>query len=585
MVTELASGQKVGGGRYTLVRFLGKGGMGMVWLARDEHLEDDVALKFLAPEIVHDADALGDMRRETLKTRKLSHPNIIRIHDFHQGADEAPFISMEFIEGAPLGDLKAEQPERFFVWEQLSPLVMQMCAALDYAHSQKVIHRDLKPGNMMVTVDGVLKLADFGLAASASESISRVSRQMGSSGTPVYMSPQQMSSAVPRPADDIYSLGATLYELLTSKPPFHTGDIFRQVMEIAPVPMGERLRDLELQNEIPPDVSAMVMACLSKQPEQRPQSAAAVAEWVGLAGARSRVAPPVEPVAVEQAVFEDLTAAEGIESIHSEIGKSRKSLWVGLGLAAVVVLGIGGVMMMGKPVPKTGAGGSSKEPAAPPAIQSQTPGPTPPSSSPAAVRPVPGPIISLLPLVDIKKHVVSGSWSIEGDGIKVAPGGTFAVCEFPYEPPEEYDFQADFTPTAAGNNVNFHLIAGGSSFVWKINAHGRTPPIHGLDLVDGKKMTMRSDAVASSPPELQVGRRYSTKIEIRRSGLRAYIDSVLVLEWVGDYKRLSSETGAALHNPRAIGIGSYKRAVVFHRVAVLPLNSPAGADTKKAAGL
>ncbi len=278
----LAAGQKVGGGRYTLIRFLGKGGMGQVWLARDDRLEEEVALKFLVGEISTDAEALADMRRETLKSRKLSHPNIIRIHDLFESPDEAPFISMEFIEGSALNTLKAEQPDRLFPWEQLKPLVQQLCSALDYAHSQKVIHRDLKPGNMMVDASGVLKLADFGIAATASDSMSRLTRNMGSSGTPAYMSPQQMDGRPPRVADDIYALGATLYELLASKPPFYQGDIAHQVRNLPVDPLEQRLADLDLANDYPDDVAALIMACLAKEPEKRPPSARAVAEWIGM---------------------------------------------------------------------------------------------------------------------------------------------------------------------------------------------------------------------------------------------------------------------------------------------------------------
>lgn len=274
--------QKIGAQRYTLICILGKGGMGVVWLARDERLQEELALKFLAGEISHDKEALDDMRRETLKSRKLSHPNIIRIHDLFEGEGEAPFITMEYIDGKALNTLKAEQEQRLFAWDFLQPLVQQLCSALDYAHSQRIIHRDLKPGNMILDAGGALKLADFGLAASAADSISRLSRDLGASGTPAYMSPQQMRGQAPQVSDDIYALGATLYELLTSKPPFFRGDIYRQVKEEPPTPLDERLSELELDNAIPDDVAALIMACLSKEPEQRPQSAAAVAQWIGL---------------------------------------------------------------------------------------------------------------------------------------------------------------------------------------------------------------------------------------------------------------------------------------------------------------
>ena len=149
--------------RYRLERILGRGGMGVVWLAEDENLNEKVALKFVPPEIRQDKDALKDLRRETQKSRKLSHPNIIRIHDLNQFEGVDPFISMEFVEGETMSSLRDKQPSGVFSWEVLRPLMVQLCTALDYAHSQGIAHRDLKPANIMVRANGQLKLADLRL--------------------------------------------------------------------------------------------------------------------------------------------------------------------------------------------------------------------------------------------------------------------------------------------------------------------------------------------------------------------------------------------------------------------------------------
>jgi len=274
--------QTLARGRFVLVKRLGRGGMGEVWLARDERLREPVALKFLPPEIRGDAGALDDLRRETARSHHLSHPNIVRIHDLHEDPDGMAFIVMEYIDGPTLAALRLQQPSRVLSWIFLRPLVAQLCAALEYAHGEKVIHRDLKPANQMVDSRGRLKLADFGIAAVASDSMSRVSVRYSTSGTLPYMSPQQVTGQRPQAADDIYALGATLYELLTGKPPFHSGDITHQVLHQAPEPMEDRLAALGIQNEIPPDAAALIMACLAKEPGQRPQSARAVAEWIGL---------------------------------------------------------------------------------------------------------------------------------------------------------------------------------------------------------------------------------------------------------------------------------------------------------------
>src|SRR5688572_68936 len=279
-LAALASGSQVGDGRFTLLRLLGQGGMGVVWLARDEHLREEVALKFLPPNIRHDAVALDDLRRETSRSRKLTHPQIIRIHDFYR---VEAFISMEFVDGPNLSELRLEKPDRVLPWSFLEPLVKQLCEALSYAHRENIIHRDLKPANMMLDGRGRLKLADFGIAATVSDSVSRVSMaRHGWSGTVSYMSPQQLNGQLPQVTDDIYSLGSTLYELLTSRAPFFTGDIAHQVRTVLPQPVEKRLAQLRINNPIPPDVDATIMACLAKDPEQRPRSALAVAEKLGL---------------------------------------------------------------------------------------------------------------------------------------------------------------------------------------------------------------------------------------------------------------------------------------------------------------
>jgi tetratricopeptide (TPR) repeat protein len=281
--------KSVGGGRYTLLRQLGRGGMGVVWLARDGDLEEDVALKLLPDEMSADLVALNELKRETSKSRKLSHPNIVRTHDLVQLANEPPFISMEFVDGGMLEAMRLQQPDQIFHWNALKKWFLQLCAALEYAHSQKIVHRDLKPANMMITEDSVLKLADFGIAASMADTLSRSSMRNVISGTATYMSPQQLQGAVPRATDDIYALGATLYELLTGRPPFYTGDLTYQIINTQPHSLADRLELMDVENEIPPHIDKMVMACLAKEAEDRPQSAAVIGKWITTEGASELV--------------------------------------------------------------------------------------------------------------------------------------------------------------------------------------------------------------------------------------------------------------------------------------------------------
>jgi Protein kinase domain len=340
----LQPGQKVGSERFALIRELGRGGMGEVWLAQDERLQEPVALKFLPPELRADPVALDDLRRETARSHRLTHANIVRIHDLHEEAGGPAFIAMEYVAGPNLAALRLEQPGRVISWDFLKPLIQQLCPALDYAHSEKVIHRDLKPGNIMVDGKGRLKLADFGIAATVSDSVSRVSGRHATSGTLPYMSPQQLSGKRPSAADDIYALGATLYELLTSKPPFYTGDLTHQVLHEPAEPLDERLAGLELANPVPPDAAALIMACLAKEPTQRPQSARAVAEWIGL-----EITPKPSTESLERAMFaqegsgQESTAVEppAVSVPPRDQGKWKLPLLLTGAVAALVLAGTG----------------------------------------------------------------------------------------------------------------------------------------------------------------------------------------------------------------------------------------------------
>src|SRR2546421_3564612 len=245
--------------------------MGIVWLARDEELQRDVALKFLPDLMIHDHAAFDHLRREAKRCLELTHPHIVRIHDFVHD-ERSGCISMEYIDGETLSNLRAEKEQRVFAPDEIATWTSQLCAALDYAHNRaKVIHRDLKPANLMVNQRGDLKVSDFGIARSLAESLKSVTvEQQGRSGTLSYMSPQQLDGERGTHLDDIYSLGATLYDLLTSKPPFYSGNIDRQVHErVAPL-MTERRKDLNIEPAlVPPLWEEVIEACLAKDPARR----------------------------------------------------------------------------------------------------------------------------------------------------------------------------------------------------------------------------------------------------------------------------------------------------------------------------
>ncbi len=192
---------------------------------------------------------------------------------------------MEFIDGENLSNLGAERERRWMEVEELRGWIKQLCEALDYAHTRvKVVHRDLKPANLMISGNGELKVADFGVARSLVDSASRVSGSAQSgAGTLVYMSPQQASGYPATVFDDIYSLGATLYDLLSGRPPFFTGNIMHQLENVQAPSIAERRGQLgaETPQPIPSQWEETIAACLAKEPERRPRSVMEIAGRLG----------------------------------------------------------------------------------------------------------------------------------------------------------------------------------------------------------------------------------------------------------------------------------------------------------------
>lgn len=270
--------------RFVLNKVLGRGGMGVVWLAHDCKLNRFVALKFLPNPLVGNASAVQALKLETKRCLELSHPGIVRIYDFVE--DEGMVaISMEAINGTTVGLMQAQKPFLVFEASELPGMVKQLSEALDYAHYRKhIAHRDLKPANIMLSEDGEVKITDFGISANVSNTMTRIANEQAISGTLSYMSPQQALGHAPSASDDIYSLGATLYRLLTGRPPFYDGDILSQLWHEEPPPPSERRRQFQVQTEpIPEEWDRAISLCLRKDPSQRPRSAGELAGMLGVA--------------------------------------------------------------------------------------------------------------------------------------------------------------------------------------------------------------------------------------------------------------------------------------------------------------
>jgi eukaryotic-like serine/threonine-protein kinase len=255
-------------GRYQILKELGRGGMGIVYQAHDKQLKDQVAIKILSPLLSNDPEALERMKREVSAARRITHPNVIRIHDIAETGG-LHYVSMEYFQGSNLKEfIKTNAP---LSMGMASNIAYQICDGLEEAHRQGVVHRDLKSQNIIVGASNHVKIIDFGLAQSSH--LAGMTATGLIMGTPEYMAPEQVSGKRVDERADIYSLGIILYELFTGRVPF-SGDSaiavgFKQLKEDPPKPT-------EINPQLPDSIENVILRALEKDPMRRYSSVGAL---------------------------------------------------------------------------------------------------------------------------------------------------------------------------------------------------------------------------------------------------------------------------------------------------------------------
>jgi len=253
-------------GRYQIMDILGEGGMGVVYKARDLELDKLIALKTIRSERETDPEIVQRFKRELLLAREITHKNVVRIHDFGE-ADDIKYFTMAFIEGQSLKGL-IRQKKRLSA-EETVPIVKQILSALQEAHDQGVIHRDLKPQNIMIDLDGVPHIMDFGIARSAVETTDLTATGM-MIGTPDYMSPEQVKGEKATGQSDIFSFGVILYEMATGDLPYKADSPASKVMmRLSHKPKAPR----QISLEIPKYLEQIIQKCMEVDPTFRYKSA------------------------------------------------------------------------------------------------------------------------------------------------------------------------------------------------------------------------------------------------------------------------------------------------------------------------
>ncbi|HET9127899.1 MAG TPA: serine/threonine-protein kinase [Propionibacteriaceae bacterium] len=278
--------------RYRVSSRIASGGMGEVWSGTDLETEETLAIKIMHPHTAEEQTFAARFREEARLAGELRHPNIVHVCD--SGEDDGlAFMVMELVPGTTVAKLVASTGAQrpALVWSVMS----QVAAALAVAHEHGIVHRDVKPSNILITADGVVKLSDFGIAH-ATDAV--VETRMGEIlGTPHYLSPEQAEGKRATPQSDLYALGVVAHEMLTGHKPFARDTPIATALAhlMSPPP--------ELPERVPEELAAMVLACLEKEPQDRPISAADLRDAVREAVARAGLDPQPRPFIPHESIL------------------------------------------------------------------------------------------------------------------------------------------------------------------------------------------------------------------------------------------------------------------------------------------
>lgn len=356
------------GERYRLGASLGRGGMGEVFRATDQLLGREVAVKVMLRS-GDDTAAAERFQREARAAARLSDAHIVAVYDFGQ-YDDNFYLVMELVEGRTVaGEIDEDGPVS---WDRAVDIVEQAAAGLAAAHAENVVHRDIKPSNLMISADGVVKVADFGIAALPGAETNELTVTGQIIGSPLYLSPERARGQKGGPESDVYALGCVLYQLLTGRPPFmgdHPTALLYQHVDTEPVPPSR------LRPELGGPYEALLLRMLAKDPGDRPTAA----ELTSFSAAAERYPAAAEPVLPTQPILPTRPIAQ--PAVAPLAAAPNRDLRKPLLIAAVAVLAVCGAVAAGIVLHNTGATNSPTVDVGPqPSNTSGTPTTTPTSS-------------------------------------------------------------------------------------------------------------------------------------------------------------------------------------------------------------
>jgi serine/threonine protein kinase len=501
-------------GKYELLHELGRGGMGVVYEAHDRELGRVVALKLMLgrrgrPMAPQDEDRF--IREAKLVAALPKHPAIVGVFEAGVVGDRR-FIAMELVRGEPFSSWRTGAELR-----RQAEVLREVALAVHHAHQHGVIHRDLKPDNILVDAEGKPHVTDFGLAKAVGQDVQASLTAEGMVvGTPAYMSPEQAQGL--RSLDgraDVWALGVLLYESLTGRQPFVGNTAVEILVKAAKnaVPSPSRI----VRGGVKGLDSALERICLKaleKRADDRYRSAADFAADLGawLSGGEVRANP---------------------SSVRVPPPPRRSGRWIALGAAAVAA----GLVLFAVLRP-----------------------PRPPAPPP------PPPGIAVLKDVDPARDALAGTWSLQ-DGALFSESKGLSVLALPYEPRGDYDVRVVFTPKGEVPDINVIGIADGRPFQWYVGAQKST--WYGFGWIDGgtgfghPSGTRMAGLLAS-------GRRHTTLLEVRKDRIRGFLDGRLLatLETAG--RKLDVSMELLPRNRTCLGLVTYQNPTSFHSVEVIP---------------
>lgn len=500
---------------FVLEAMIGRGGMGVVFLARQVRLDREVAVKVLASELAGDPLFLERIEREARTMARLRHPNIVTVHDFLMLEDGSAAIVMEFIEGGSLRDTLREHPNGLPVAEALR-IIGQIAAGLETAHASGVIHRDMKPENVLMGNDGTARVTDFGLALPLHEPTARLTLTGTTVGTVDYMAPEQLKGGELDTRLDIFALGVIAYELLTGQTPRGSFDAPHLVRPEVPVP-----------------VSAAVMRAL------RPDPAARFATVEGF-----------------------------VLALHGTGVTEKRTLPVGRFVGAIVLMLLmaalaGAAWSFFKRAKveqeEVGAVAASSPPV--PAVVAKTAPDVPAPMVPQMIQAVAGPWTDAIAGAHIHNDNFGGDWT--RDGGVLTSNDAVCILSLEKELPEHYEVRMKFTRLSGEHSVTLFFRSDWSVGSAELDAWDEG--LAGVQMISGASL---QDGYGFRFP-LENGRSYELLVEVRPGLVRMSVDGVFQKEFdiVGKFLSPPSPWNwDPIDRPTALAIGSYRSPTRFEKV-------------------